>query len=102
MFLEGLDFCEFCLFKAQSKFSIDLLRIMTRLQFELVPRVCAVEQLLELDVSILGFPLPFFGGLGVLRCRDDVPLGVLQVRSAAASGAGSEGTGSSTWYCLAI
>ena len=75
---------------------------MTRLQFELVPRVCAVEQLLELDVSALGFHLPFFGGLGVLRCRDDVPRGILQVRSAAALGAGSEGTGSSIWYCLVI
>ena len=61
-----------------------------------------VEQLLELDVSALGFSLPFFGGLGVLRCRDDVPRGVLQVRSAAAPGAGSKGTGSSTWYGLAI
>ena len=48
---------------------------MTRLQFELVPRV----QLLELDVSALGFPVPFFGGLGVLRCLDDVPIGLLQV-----------------------
>ena len=75
---------------------------MTRLEFELVPRVCAFVQLLELDVSALGFPLPFFGGLGVLRCLDDVPRGVLQVRSAAAPGAGSEETGSSTWYCLAI
>ena len=59
---------------------------MTRLQFELVPRVCAVEQLLALDVSALGFPLPFFGGLGVLRCLDDIPLGVLWVRSAAGPG----------------
>ena len=59
-------------------------------------------QLLELDVSVLGFPLPFFGGLGVLRCLDDVPRGVLLVRSAAAPRVGSEGTGSSTWYCLAI
>ena len=56
--------------------------IVTRLQFELVPRVCAVEQLLELDVSALGFPLPFFGGLGVLRRLDDLPCGVLRVRSA--------------------
>ena len=45
------------------KFWIDLLRILIRLQFELVPRVCAVEQLLELGVRALGFPLPFFGGL---------------------------------------
>ena len=45
---------------------------MTRLQFELVPRVCVVEQLVVLDVSALGFPLPFFGGLGVLRCLDDL------------------------------
>ena len=59
---------------------------MTRLLFELVPRVCAVEQLLELDVSALGFPLPFFGGLGVLRCLDDVLPVVLRVRSAAAPG----------------
>ena len=36
---------------------------------ELLPRVCAIEQLLELDVSALGFPLPFFGGLGVLCCH---------------------------------
>ena len=71
---------------------------MTRLQFKLVPRVCAVEQLLELDVSAHGFPLPFFGGLGVLRCLDDVLRGVLLVRSAAAPRVGSEGTGSSTWY----
>ena len=39
------------------------MRILIRLQFELVPRVCAVEQLLELGVSALGFPLPFFGAL---------------------------------------
>ena len=66
---------------------------MTRIQFELVPRVCAVEQLLELDVSALGFPLPSFGGFSVLCCLDNVPPVVLQVRSAAAPGAGSEGTG---------
>ena len=65
-------------------------------------RGCPIEQLLEVDVSALGFPLPFFGGLGVLRCLDDVPRGVLLVRSAAASRVGSEGTGSSTWYSLAI
>ena len=37
-------------------------------------------QLLELNVSILGFPLPFFGRLDGLRCLDVVPLGFLQVR----------------------
>ena len=55
-----------------------------------------VVQLLELDVSGLGFLLPFFGELGVLRCLDNVPRGVLQVWSAAAPGAGSEGTGCQT------
>ena len=65
---------------------------MTRLQFELVLRVCEVEQLLELDVSALGFPLPFFGGLGVLRCLDDVPPSRPSPGAAAATPrAGSEG-----------
>ena len=59
---------------------------MTSLQFELVPRVCAVEQLLDPDVSTLGFPLPFFGGFGVLRCLKDLPPGVLRVWSAAGPG----------------
>ena len=90
------------LFESRSKFSTEFIRIMTRLQFKLVPRVCVVEQLDLLDVSALGFPLPFFGGLVVLRCLDDVPCGVLQVWLAAAPGAGSEGEGLSTWYCLAI
>ena len=44
------------------------------------PRVCALVQLLELEVSVLSFPLPFFGRLGGLVCLDVVPLGFLQVR----------------------
>ena len=64
---------------------------MTRLQFELVPRV---EQLPKLDISALGFPLPFFGVLGVLRCLDDVPPSRPSPGAAAATPmAGSEGTG---------
>ena len=86
------------MFEARSKFWIELLGIMTRLQFELVPRVCAVEQLIELDVSALGFPLPFFGGLGVLRCLDDVPSRRPPGAVSCCSWVGSEGTGSLTWY----
>ena len=44
------------------------------------PRVCALVQLLELDGSVLGLPLSFFGRLGGLRCLDVVPLGFLLVR----------------------
>ena len=44
-------------------------------------------QLVEPDVSVLGLPSPLSScGLGVLRCLDDVPRGVLRVRSAAAPG----------------
>ena len=62
-----------------------------------------MEQLLELDVSALGFPLPFFGGLCVLRCLDAVlRSGCGAVWSVAAPRVGSEGTGLSTCYVLAI
>ena len=44
------------------------------------PKVCAIVQFRELNVSALGFPLPFFGRLSVLRCLDVVPLGFLLVR----------------------
>ena len=38
-------------------------------------------QLVEPDVSVLGLPSPLSScGLGVLRCLDDVPCGVLLVR----------------------
>ena len=74
------------LFELVQNSSVILFRIMTRLQFELVLRVCAVEQLLELDISALEFSLPFFGGLGVLRCLDKLPLTILRVRSAAGPG----------------
>ena len=58
----------------------DLLGIKTSLQGQTSPRVCAIVQLLELDVSVLGFPLPFFGRLGGPRCLDVVPLGFFLVR----------------------
>ena len=45
------------------------------------PRGCAMVQLVELDVSVLGLPIPLSScGLVVLRCLDDDPLGVLLVQ----------------------
>ena len=44
-------------------------------------------QLVEFDVSILGLSSPPSScGLGVFRCLDDIPRGVLRVQSAAAPG----------------
>ena len=44
-------------------------------------------QLVEPDVSVLGLPSPLTScGLGVLLCLDDIPRGVLRVRSGAAPG----------------
>ena len=46
------------------------------------PRFCAIVQLLQLDVSVLGLPVPLLpAGLGVLRCPELVLLaGLVQVR----------------------
>ena len=74
------------MFGTRSQFLHEFIRIMTWLHFKLVPRVCGVDLLIELDVSALGFPLPFLGGLGVLCCLDDIPRGVLRVWSAAGLG----------------
>ena len=60
------------------------------------------EVLSDVMTAFSVFPLPFLGRLGVLCCLDDVPCGVLLVRSADTPRVGSEGMGSSTWYSLAI
>ena len=60
------------------------------------------EVLGDLITAFSVFPLPFFGRLGVLRCLDDVPCGVLLVRSAAAPREGSEGTARQLGTVLAI
>ena len=71
----------------------DLLRICTSYMVRTSPRVWALVQILELDGSVFGFPLPFFGRLGWLRCLDVVPLGFLQRVATATPGSGSEGMG---------
>ena len=43
-------------------------------------------ELLDLGGSVLGFPLPFFGRLGGLRCLDVIPFGYLLVRSCSSWG----------------
>ena len=51
------------------------------LQGQTPPRFCLLEQLLQLDVSVLGLPSPLLWcRLSVLRCLDVVPLGLLRMR----------------------
>ena len=54
-----------------------LFRIERVYMAELLRGSCVLVQLFQLYVSV---PVSFFGRLGVLRCLDDVPLGLLQVR----------------------
>ena len=73
LFLPMKGYCS----ETQSIYSI--LRV---LQVQTPPRFCAIVQLLQLNVSVLGLPVPLLpAGLNVLRCVGvDLLVGVLVVQ----------------------
>ena len=60
---------------------VKFIKILRVYRSELLRGSCAIVQLLQLDVSVLGLPSPLLRcRLSVLRCLDVNPLGLLLVR----------------------